>query len=275
VARSSTGILRVVRKSGAVRWRIRWIDATGKRRGEVYGSEAAARAELRRRQVEADDVRSGRTRARVEAHGRSHRGSTAQRRGGKVSHLVDVDVGEYGWVYVDDFDETYLGFYDNDTTACEEEGKNYCHARDDFNSEACTEDDCPPLAIVYPYGKDSERSLPFECLKRFPINVVANCMPVPAGTACFYIVLLAPDLSLSRVKMGRTENLPARIHNYRTSHPTCFLVGAWALAAEHEAEVMDKLCAQASGSRIGRSEVFDVDLQKLVDAANALFEAPP
>jgi len=61
----SNGILRVVRASGAVRWRIRWVDAHGKRRGEVYGSEAAARAALRRRQVDVDNVRSGRVTARI------------------------------------------------------------------------------------------------------------------------------------------------------------------------------------------------------------------
>jgi len=62
----STGILRVVRKSGAVRWRARWVDAYGQRRSEVFSSEAAARAAVRRRQVEADDVRSGLARPRSE-----------------------------------------------------------------------------------------------------------------------------------------------------------------------------------------------------------------
>jgi integrase len=48
--------------SGA--WRVQWKDAAGKRRGGTFATEAAARAELRRKQVETDDIRAGRTRAR-------------------------------------------------------------------------------------------------------------------------------------------------------------------------------------------------------------------
>jgi len=55
----STGVLRVVRKSGAVRWRARWIDAYGMRRSEVFASEAAARGAVRQRSVEADKIRAG------------------------------------------------------------------------------------------------------------------------------------------------------------------------------------------------------------------------
>ena len=48
--------------SGA--WRIQWHDSAGRRRSEVFASEAAARAGLRRRQVETDDIRAGRARPR-------------------------------------------------------------------------------------------------------------------------------------------------------------------------------------------------------------------
>jgi len=41
------------------RWRVRWIDAAGKRRSETFSTEAAARAGLRRRQVETDNIRAG------------------------------------------------------------------------------------------------------------------------------------------------------------------------------------------------------------------------
>jgi integrase len=63
MARGS-GILRVTRKNGSVRWRARWIDVYGARRSELYASEAAARAGQRRRQVEADDIRAGVARPR-------------------------------------------------------------------------------------------------------------------------------------------------------------------------------------------------------------------
>jgi len=48
--------------SGA--WRVQWLDARGKRQGETFATEAAARAGLRRAQVEADDIRAGRARPR-------------------------------------------------------------------------------------------------------------------------------------------------------------------------------------------------------------------
>ena len=41
------------------KWRIRWIDAEGKRRSGVFVSYAEAERELRRRQVEADEIRRG------------------------------------------------------------------------------------------------------------------------------------------------------------------------------------------------------------------------
>ena len=48
--------------SGA--WRVRWLDSAGKRRSSTYRTEAAAKAGLRRKLVEVDDVRSGRARER-------------------------------------------------------------------------------------------------------------------------------------------------------------------------------------------------------------------
>lgn len=41
------------------RWRIRWIDSTGRRRSEVYDSHADAEFALRRHEVEAHEVRRG------------------------------------------------------------------------------------------------------------------------------------------------------------------------------------------------------------------------
>lgn len=47
-------------------WRIQWYDVDGKRRSETFHSEAAARAALRRKLVEVDDIRSGRVRRRAD-----------------------------------------------------------------------------------------------------------------------------------------------------------------------------------------------------------------
>lgn len=44
------------------KWRIRWIDHEGKRQSDVLDGYAEAERELRRRQVEADEVRAGRRR---------------------------------------------------------------------------------------------------------------------------------------------------------------------------------------------------------------------
>jgi integrase len=55
----STGILRVVRKSGETRWRARWTDAYGARRSAVFSTESGARLAQRQRQAEADRIRAG------------------------------------------------------------------------------------------------------------------------------------------------------------------------------------------------------------------------
>ncbi len=41
------------------RWRIQWLDSSGKRRSATYTSEATARAALRKKQVEVDEIRAG------------------------------------------------------------------------------------------------------------------------------------------------------------------------------------------------------------------------
>ena len=46
------------------RWRIQWLDSTGKRRSATYTSEATARAALRRKQVKVDEIRAGLARER-------------------------------------------------------------------------------------------------------------------------------------------------------------------------------------------------------------------
>ena len=46
------------------KWLIRWFDAYGKRRAEAFATEAAARAALRRYEVERDDIRTGLARPR-------------------------------------------------------------------------------------------------------------------------------------------------------------------------------------------------------------------
>jgi hypothetical protein len=45
-------------------WRIRWADAEGKRQSDVYASYNEAERELRKRQVEAEEIKRGLRRAR-------------------------------------------------------------------------------------------------------------------------------------------------------------------------------------------------------------------
>lgn len=44
------------------RWRVRWIDETGKRRSQTFATAGQAQAASRRRRVEVDDIRSGKAR---------------------------------------------------------------------------------------------------------------------------------------------------------------------------------------------------------------------
>jgi integrase len=49
------------------RWRVRWVDHAGKRRSDTFATEASAKAGLRRREVERDDIRAGRVAPTIEA----------------------------------------------------------------------------------------------------------------------------------------------------------------------------------------------------------------
>ena len=45
-------------------WRVRWLDDTGKRRSETFRTHDAARAALRRHELEVDEIRAGRAQPR-------------------------------------------------------------------------------------------------------------------------------------------------------------------------------------------------------------------
>ena len=47
-------------------WRVQWLDAAGKRKSATFCTEAAAKSGLRRKEVEVDDIRSGRAREKSE-----------------------------------------------------------------------------------------------------------------------------------------------------------------------------------------------------------------
>lgn len=179
--------------------------------------------------------------------------------------LHAVKPGMYGDVWVDGVGkDAWFGFYDNEGNECDEYPVGGCPA-------SCSHME---KAIVYDVIDYDEHYVPFDCLKRFPIRVTCDHPHADDGKNLFYIILLDPLRSLSRVKMGRSVNLTSRLRNHRVLNPELILVGAWPQPACDETPTMERLRSESSGKRIGRSEVFDVDLPRLIAAAETYFGAP-
>lgn len=67
-----------------------------------------------------------------------------------------------------------------------------------------------------------------------------------------YAIMLMPDVTFCRVKLGRSTRVNDRLKSYRTICPTSLLVGLWPGGEAAEAFAHAKM----GGYRIGTSEVF-------------------
>lgn len=89
----------------------------------------------------------------------------------------------------------------------------------------------------------------------------------------FYLILLVPELSESRIKIGFAGNLEDRTAAHRTTCPTLKLVKAWPCKRSWEKVVID--CASAGLDRIG-IEVFDCpSIDALISRIDAFFALMP
>ena len=86
----------------------------------------------------------------------------------------------------------------------------------------------------------------------------------------FYLILIAPDLSEYRVKLGFTTNLEQRLTSYKTICPNVKVVKTWECNKEWEKAIIDM--AITNKDKIIGEEVFDVnDVALLVDRIDNIF----
>lgn len=89
----------------------------------------------------------------------------------------------------------------------------------------------------------------------------------------FYLILLIPELSNRRIKVGFAGSLDDRTNAHRTTCPTLTVVKAWPCKRSWEKVVID--CASVGCQRVG-SEVFDCDdVDALVTRIDSLFDLLP
>ena len=191
--------------------------------------------------------------------------------------LPEVEAGDYGLVLVDDLEGFWVGTYDDEFLECENynnwaacptcDGGGECGAETHCLDRGCGHEE---MAIVIDDdGCEAHISFHFiRALGEIPMHAPFK-LTSPEHDGWFYAVLVAPELSMTRVKMGFTKNPVERMRNYHTSSPTALLLGAWPIAKAREMETMAALAATAKG-RVFRREVFEIpDLNALLIAADA------
>lgn len=112
--------------------------------------------------------------------------------------------------------------------------------------------DVPGGAICAPFhGSDARIVIPHKQLRRCPPGFEGPA-PIAGVADVVYVVAVAPELRLSRVKIGWTSKIGERLATFATVAPTALLLGLWPGSEADEAAA--HLIADG---RIGSSEVFD------------------
>jgi hypothetical protein len=89
----------------------------------------------------------------------------------------------------------------------------------------------------------------------------------------FYLLLLVPELSKSRIKVGYASDLTGRIAAHRTTCPTLEVIKAWRCKKTWEVPLIDLVANDCK--RIGQ-EVFDCDdTDELTARIDAFFDLMP
>ncbi len=91
-------------------------------------------------------------------------------------------------------------------------------------------------------------------------------------TGYFYVMLVCPDISTKRVKLGFAKNVEKRLRLFSTVSPTIKLVKAWPCSHKNESAIIHQVTA-SNCKMIGR-EVADFDsLELLIEKLNDVFSA--
>lgn len=89
----------------------------------------------------------------------------------------------------------------------------------------------------------------------------------------FYLLLLIPEFSQTRIKIGFAGDLSDRLAAHRTTCPTLTVLKSWSCKRSWEKTVID--CASVDCQQVGQ-EVFDCpDTNALISRLDALFALMP
>jgi transposase-like protein len=90
----------------------------------------------------------------------------------------------------------------------------------------------------------------------------------------FYVVQVVPEFSETRIKLGFTTHVDARLASYRTVAPNARVVRVWPCRAAWEEAAID--CATSNGCRRIGDEVYDCDnLQEVLERLDRFFQLMP
>jgi hypothetical protein len=89
----------------------------------------------------------------------------------------------------------------------------------------------------------------------------------------FYIIQLVPEAIPNRIKLGFADNIERRLADHRTAAPTAKVVKAWPCKRSWEFAAADS--ATRLGCKLVLNEVYEGDVQQLIDRLNAFFALMP
>lgn len=105
-------------------------------------------------------------------------------------------------------------------------------------------------------------------------NSAPGSVPIEATHGTFYVILLVPELSRTRVKLGFAQSLRQRFADHRTACPTATVERSWPCKAVWEAAAIASI--SRSGCTPLSGEVFDCDdLDALLARGEAFFGLMP
>lgn len=98
--------------------------------------------------------------------------------------------------------------------------------------------------------------------------------PVSSDFGCFYVVLIVPEFSARRIKLGFTTNISERLSQYRTVAPTAVVIKTWPCKRTWEEAVID--CLTSQKCKLVKNEVFECDdIDQMLQTGRRLFDILP
>lgn len=128
----------------------------------------------------------------------------------------------------------------------------------------------PTLAVT---PADAEYIKEKRSMEGFAINDDNGSLIEISADEYFYLLLLVPEYSKCRIKIGYASDLSGRIATHRTTCPTLDVVKTWRCKRTWESPLIDLVANDCK--RVGQ-EVFDCeDVEELVARLDTFFDLMP